>query len=411
MRVVLVNKFLYPKGGDAISTLSTGKLLSAHGHDVFLWGMEHPLNSDYPYKSLFVSNIDLDKPKNLEERIRITCNIFYSLEAKEKFNKLISLTRPDIIHLNNFAHQISPSILHVAKKHNIPVVMTMRDYKLVCPTYNMLLNGKPCEACKNSRYYKCLISKCTKRSYAKSFINTAEMYLHHNVLNIYSLIDLIIATSEFLKCKHIEMGLRNKIVFLPNFVDLAEYAPEYTWQENSIIYFGRLSSEKGLLTLINAVSSLNVKLKIIGDGPMARTLHDEARNLGLENVCFMGFKKDEDLKNEIRKSKFVVVPSEWYEAFGRTNIESFALGKPVIGARIGAIPELVKDDFTGSTFEAGNVEDLRSKIISLLQRPEMITRMGINARKFVEQEFNEERHYKELLNIYTQVILSRGKML
>lgn len=409
MKVMLVNKFLYPKGGDAISTLSTGRLLSAHGHDVFYWGMEHPLNDEYRYKELFVRNVDFDNPKNLKERIRVMLNIFYSIEAKNKFTRMIESNKPDIVHLNNFAHQISPSILDVTKKYKIPVVMTMRDYKLVCPTYNMLLNGKPCEACKNSKYYMCLVNRCTKRSYAKSLINTFEMYFHHCMLDIYSSIDLIIATSEFLKRKHVEMGLRNRVVCLPNFVDIKEYSPDYKWQENSIVYFGRLSSEKGIITLIDAVSSLDVKLKIIGEGPMSGILKDKINSLGLTNIYFMGFKKGEDLKNEIRKSKFVVVPSEWYEAFGRANIESFALGKPVVGARIGAIPELVKDDLTGLTFEPGNAVDLRSKITFLLNHPEKIGSMGMNARKFVEQELNEEKHYKGLIDVYRQAIFSKRK--
>lgn len=409
MKIILVNKYLYPKGGDAISTLSTGKLLSDRGHDVVFWGMDHPLNRSYPYEDLFVSNVDYDNPKNIKEQIKFMLNIFYSFEAKEKFRKLIELVKPDIIHLNNFAHQISPSILHVARKYNIPIVMTMRDYKLVCPTYSMLLNGKPCEKCKNAKYYRCFMNRCTKRSFLKSLINASEMYLHHCILNIYSLIDIVIATSEFLKAKHAEMGLHNRIIYLPNFVDLTEYTPEYRWQENSIIYFGRLSAEKGLFTLLEAVKGLDVKLKIIGDGPLLDVLVNETRSKELKNVCFMGFKRGNELKNEIKKSKFIVVPSEWYEAFGRTNIESFALGKPVIGARIGAIPELVKDNFTGLTFQAGNVSELRSKIEYLIQHPEMITQMGINARKFVEREFNEEKHYAELLKIYSQAISGKGK--
>jgi glycosyltransferase involved in cell wall biosynthesis len=404
MRILLINKFLYPKGGDAISTISTGELLRSNGHEVVFWGMDHPLNqSDYPYKQYFVPYVDLNNVFGIRNRFKTMINMFYSVEAKKRLDKLILIYRPDIVHLNNFAHQISPSILHVTYKYNIPVVMTMHDYKIVCPTYSMLLKGKTCEKCKEGRYYQCFINRCTKTSYTKSLLNTVEMYLHQNILRLYDLIDIFISPSMFMKSKCAEMGLLDRIVSLPHFINISEYCPKYERTEQSIVYFGRLSHEKGLLTLIRAMKNIpNITLKIIGEGPVKNYLQSEVFSMNLNNVNFLGYKSGQELKKEISNSIFVVFPSECYEVFGLAVIESFALGKPVIGSRIGGIPELVKDNETGLTFEPSNLEDLSAKIKELLNSPEKVVEMGKNARVYVERELNSEKHYSGLMEIYQQ---------
>ena len=154
MKVLLINKFLYPKGGDAISTLTTGDLLSKKGHDVVYWGMQHPSNPDYPYKEYFVPYVDYNKPQGIVQKFKAAANILYSFQAKDKIEEFLKTFKPDVIHLNNFAHQISPSILNAFHKNNIPTVMTLRDYKLVCPVYTMLSHSKTCEKCKGGRYYQ-----------------------------------------------------------------------------------------------------------------------------------------------------------------------------------------------------------------------------------------------------------------
>lgn len=404
MKVLLINKYLYPKGGDAVSTLNTGKSLLSKGHKIIFWGMQDPLNPEYQYKNFFVSQVDLNNPSGFKERIKITLNMLYSLEAKKKIEAVIKAEKPDIAHLNNFAHQISPSILHVFKKYNIPTIMTMHDYKLVCPTYNMISDGKPCEMCRKGKYYRCLLSKCTKNSYPKSLLNTIEMYLHHNILHIYDIVDVFISPSQFLLSELRDMGFRRKMKYLPNFVEIGDFKPQYNSTEESIIYFGRLSREKGLSTLIDAVGGLKVKLKLVGEGPLKADLESKVRNRNSDNVEFLGYKAGKELKNEIRNSMFVVLPSECYENSPMTIIEGFALGKPAVGARIGGIPELVKDNETGLTFQPGNAEDLRSKIECLVKSPEKIVEMGKNARAFIEKDLNAEKHYKSLMQIYEYAI-------
>jgi glycosyltransferase involved in cell wall biosynthesis len=405
MKVLLINKFLYPKGGDAISTLTTGRILEANGHEAVFWGMNHPDNPAYPFADIFVSQVDYEGDSGIFSKAGTAMNILYSFEAKKKMAALLERFRPDIVHLNNFAHQISPSILGVIKEHRIPIVMTMRDYKMVCPTYSMLTRGQVCERCKGGKFYHCGINRCTKRSLFKSLVNVAEMYLHHRILHIYDKIDLYISPSRFLKDKVEEMGLNGEVVYLPNCVDIDGFEPGYDWQEQSVVYVGRISHEKGIETLIDAVKEIKeIRLKIIGDGPIKRVLEEKISNEQISNVEFLGYRTGKALHDEIRRSMFLVIPSELYENNPRTVIEAFALGKPAVGARIGGIPELVRDWETGLTYVSGDVDDLRSKIQLMLDNKDRIPEMGQAARQYVEQELNSDVHYRNLMKIYEQAM-------
>jgi len=403
MKVLLVNKFLYAKGGDAISMLDTGRLLFAKGHQVIYWGMDHPSNSDYPHKEFFVSYVDLNKPGSIGRRIKITTNILYSFNARDKIERLVRLEKPDIVHLNNIAHQISPSILQVFRKYRIPVVMTLHDYKMVCASYLMINHGNICEACKDGNYHKCFLKKCVKNSRMKSFINMVEMYLHHRILHIYDSIDVFISPSLFLKKKLEDMGFNRKIIHLPNFIEDNGATLPHKTRVNTVLYFGRLSSEKGIKTLIKAVRGMDIELRILGTGPYENTLKRYVEAERIRNVFFLGYKTGNELTVEIRNALVVVIPSEWYENNPRTVLEAFSLGTPVIGARIGGIPELVQDYNTGLTFKPGNVDDLRRKLMYCIDNKKKVFEMGKTAQEFVCENFNQAQYYDKLMNIYRSV--------
>ena len=407
MKVLIINKFLYSRGGDATSALSTARLLSARGHEVILWGMHNHQNPPNRYEDTYVKESDLDKKGiGIRDKVLIARNILYSLEAKKKMEKLIGMVRPDIVHLHNFAHQISPSILHVFRKYNIPVVMTMHDYKLVCASYRMLSRGKPCERCAHGRYYHCFTARCVKNSALKSMLNTLEMYLHHDILHIYDLIDIFIAPSLFMKDEIKKMGFRGKVVHLPYFIDTEKYKPSFSdTRDVTILYAGRLSYEKGLFSLLQAMERLpDTKLLIIGEGPMKKALQEKAAKRDIKNVVFQGARSRDGVMDSIRSSAFTVVPSEWYENLPYVIIESFALGKPVVASRIGGIPELVIDGSTGMLFNAGDIDGLVSKIRLMFSGNNILSEMGKNARSMISRKCDPDMHYKSLINIYDTAI-------
>jgi glycosyltransferase involved in cell wall biosynthesis len=398
---LLVNKFFYLKGGDAKVFFDTAALLKQNGHMPVFFSMQHPENFSSEFSPYFISNIDFGGANKIGQ-LKAFSRIIYSVEAKRKIKRLVEQERPDIAHLHNIYHQISPSILDVLDEHSIPSVMTLHDYKLTCPAYTLLSMGSVCEECRDGKYYKVAQHKCTKQSFLKSSLSAIEMYIHHYLLHVYNKVKVFISPSAFLKSKIWEMGFRGEVVHLPNFIDSTRFTPAFNNDGRTFIYLGRLSVEKGLLTLLKAAGELKGRfnLKIIGDGPLREDLVAYARDNKLSNVEFLGYLHADAIKKEVSKAVFTVVPSEWYENNPMSIIESFALGKPVIGARIGGIPELVKDQETGLTFEPGSCSDLADKISQLIQNQKLVFDMGQNARLHVEQRLNPQVHYQVLMEIY-----------
>jgi len=226
------------------------------------------------------------------------------------------------------------------------------------------------------------------------------MYLHNRIFKSNNLIDVFISPSQFLKNMLREMGFVGNIIHLQNFVVPEEFNPSYKWGDKTVLYFGRLSREKGISTLLQAMEGLSVRCKIFGDGPDKDNIQTHIKEKNLTNTLLNGFVDREQLKKEVQKCMFVVLPSEWYENFPFSVIESFALGKPVIGSKIGGLPELIQDYKTGMTFEPGNAGDLRKKILYLLDNSEKISDLGKMARNYIEQNLNPKKHYKELMEIY-----------
>jgi len=404
MKILLVNKFFFFKGGSETAFFDTAQILKQKGHEVAFFSMHHSNNFESPYSKYFVDYIDYKEPHSLHEKIKGAVKLVYSLEAKNKIKKIIMDENPDIVHFHNIHSQISPSIISVLKKEKIPCVMTLHDYKLVCPVYTMLSKGKICERCSQEKFYHCFLNKCTKNSYSKSLLNTLEMYIHHNIMHVYDLIDEFISPSKFLINKIKEMGFSKNISYLPNPVFSQEFIYSYKWVSQTLVYNGRLSYEKGLHALLKAVKGLDVECRIYGDGPIKNELKRIKQKENLTNVFFYGHQSKERLMNQIKKAMFIVVPSEWYENSPYAVVEAFASGKPVIGSRIGGIPELIKENQTGLTFQPGNHYDLRKKILFFLNNPQKIIEMGKKARKFSEEKLNPIKYYDRLFDIYERIL-------
>lgn len=407
MKVLLVNKFFFLKGGAETSFFDTAEVLTKKGHEVIFFSMAHPANFESTYAKYFVSRVDFENTGSWLQQIEASLRILYSWEARENLDELLKAEKPDIVHLHNIHHQISPSILHTLKKYNLPTVMTLHDYKMVCPSWYLAIRNKPCERCAKGKYYHSVLTKCHKNSLTKSTLVCLESYLHHKILKSYQNICTFICPSKFLIRKIMEMGFRGNLIYLPNFVMADRIQPVYKSENKSVVYFGRISSEKGLRTLIRAVKSLPIKLQILGSGLIMKDLINVTEKEKISNVEFLGYLKRENLWEKIGNSMFTICPSEWYENNPISVLESFACGKPVIGSRIGGIPELVKENETGFLFNPGDMNELREKIECLLKTPENIIRMGMNARKLVESELSPEKHYCRLIEIYEGTIESK----
>jgi len=403
MRILQVNKFYYPQGGADKYFLDLSSALESSGDEVAVFSMADKQNLPNKFSSYFVSNINFNETKR-SDLLKIPGRIIYSFEAKRKFKKLVKDFKPDVIHIHNIYHQISPSILDVARKAKIPVVMHLHDYKLICPNYQLFVDGKTCEACRRTKYYHCTQKKCLKGSNAKSLLASVEMYIHHSILKIYEKnINTFIAPSQFMKREIVSFGWpENKIEVVVNpYSASLKTTPEEindTAEENYLLYFGRLSLEKGLSTLIKAAAINNNRLLFVGIGPEEANLKEEAKQLNVAE--FLGFKNGEELKSIILKAKAVIIPSIWFENMPLSLLEALSLGKIVLASNIGGIPEMIHDGANGLLFKAGDEIDLASKI-NLLEKIDK-TAFKKSALESV-QNFTLEYNTEKVKQIYEKI--------
>lgn len=410
MKILFVNKYCHPSGGPETVMLQSKEKLESLGNEVILFSMQHPRNLETKYSRYFVCNVDYNGSNSFLNKAKMSLNIFYSLEARKKMELLLDEEKPDLAHLHNIYHQISPSILPVLKRKNIPVVMTLHDFKLLCPNYTFLRKGKPCESCQGKYFYKAVIHRCVKNSYWKSLVCSLEMYFHRFLKIYQDSVDIFITLSQFSKEKMIQYGIpEEKLLLLPNYIDLPSNGTEKKLGEY-LLFFGHLSEKNGVFTLVQAMEKLKgVPLVIAGEGELLPALKEYVREKKLDNITFAGFLNGKKLEQTIENSLFTVFPAICYHNCPMSILESFAYNKPVIGSNLGSIPELINDGIDGLLFEPGNVEDLAEKIKYLYRHPLLAQKMGISARKKVEEKYSEEGYYKKLFGIYNDLIENGGK--
>lgn len=406
MKILQVNKFYYPRGGaDKYFLWLTGALEKA-GHEVAVFSMEHPKNLPTPWSRYFASRISFNEG-GVIDKLKTPGRVLYSFSVKRKFSRLIKNFRPDVIHIHNIYHHLSPSILTVARRNHIPVVMHLHDYKLISPDYN-LLNAAASRK-KNiqpKKYYQYLFSRNVKSSYAATALAVLEMYLHHSILNIYRKnVSIFIAPSKFMRDTVVKAGWpENKIsvVYNPYSPDLKAETPigKNPAVEDYLLYFGRLNSEKGIATLIKAAARINRKVKIAGIGPEEPTLKKIAEESKAQ-VEFLGFKTAAELRPLITGAKAVIIPSVWPENMPLSLLEAMNLGKIVIAARIGGLPEIIKDEENGLLFNPGNEDDL----ICQIKRLDSVDREKLSrAAAATAGNFSPEKNLTEIIHIYEHVI-------
>ncbi len=402
MKILLINKFYYLKGGAERHFFELKEMLERHGHEVVVFSMQDEKNIPSPYSKYFVSEVNFENVALNWQGLRTAGRMLYSFEARRKISQLLDAEKPDLVHVHNIYHQISPSILSAIKKRNIPIVQTLHDYKLLSPNYALFCHGKICECALGGKYYTCIRHRCIKNSYIASALSALEMYFHKTLQLYEKNIDVFICPSIFMARQLKRWGIRAKrIEQIYNFV--SETAPTENVIGDYFVYVGRLSEEKGLPLLLEAFAGLPSKLKIVGTGPLEKELRQRVRTEGMKNVEFLGYREGEELSDIVSKSLAVVVPSQWYENCPLVILEAYQHGKPVIATEIGGIPELVRQGQTGYTFKLGSPNDLRKKIQLMIENTSRVDEMGQNAKAFSDQ-FRTEKYYQKLITIYESLV-------
>jgi glycosyltransferase involved in cell wall biosynthesis len=412
MKILYINKYFWLKGGAETVYFLDRESAIEKGCDVIDFSMQHPRNYKSKQEQYFISNIDYHEQNSgrtdLTNKAKLFINMISNREALTKLAALIAKEKPDIAHLHNIYHQLSPAIIPLLNREGIKIILTLHDYKLICPSYLMINKGKICEKCLGGKFYNATIQTCKDDSMLKGLLLSLEAYWHEWKKS-YEMVDLVLSPSQFL-ANLVESNRKDikRIKVLKNGVDTNKLQPSVV-DKNYALFFGRITMEKGVETLLKAYDKLfgdsknsaenGFGLKFVGEGDIVPRLKEE-----YPNVEFMGYKTGDDLKKIVSESSFVVVPSEWYENCSMTVLESMAYGKAIIGSRIGGIPEQVEDGKNGLLFKMADVDQLAEKMSILINNAELRLEMGKNAREKVENEYSIAKHKERLFKFYDEMM-------
>lgn len=407
MKFLLVNKFHYKKGGAETYYFTLANGLIEKGHNVVFFSMKHINNEHCEQEKYFVSNKEYNKKTSILKKIKSYTSFVYSKEAYMKISELLDNEKPDIVILNNFHRQLTSSIVDAIYERKIKIIWVIHDLIALCPNYTMLDgDGKVCEDCCNGNYIGCLKKKCVKKSFFKSLLAVKEAK-YNKKHNTYSKINLFITPSKFYKEKLVAYGFdASKIKYMRNpFSYSKSSVVDSLASDNYILYFGRLSYEKGLITLINSVAGTKYNLKIVGTGIIEDDLKKYVLENNIANVEFFGYKAGEELENIIVKSKCVVLPSEWYENGPYSALEAMNLGVPLIVSNLGGLPELVKNGENGYIFEHSDVQSLKKAIDNIFSLDnETYLKMKMATLKFARENFSLTNYIDRLMEVINEEI-------
>ena len=398
MKILMINKFLYPNGGSETYVFKLGEALEQHGHEVQYFGMDHEGRCVGNHVNAYTSNMDFHGGSKLS-KLSYPFRTVYSTEARKKLRLVLDDFQPNVCHINNFNYQLTPSvILEIVKwrketGHQCKIVYTAHDYQLICPNHQLKnpITQENCEKCLGGHFVNCVKGKCIHGSAAKSVIGMmeAEFWKWNGA---YKYIDKIICCSDFLKKKMDTNPLfKEKTIALHNFTE--EVETKDITKKDYVLYFGRFSEEKGMDTLITVCRELpDIHFIFAGSGPLKEKVD------AVKNIIDVGFQKGDELEKLVREARFSIYPSEWYENCPFSVMESQMYGTPVLGADIGGIPELIQAGRTGELFESGNADSLREMVKKLWLNKELCGEYSENCKKIHFDTLNE--YYKKIMEIY-----------
>lgn len=394
MKILFANKFFFRNGGSEVVMFNEMDLMRQSDNDVIEFSMRDPRNLPSKYDRYFVSEKSYRSPSR-SSKIKSALSLIHSPEAVEKITALIIDEKPDILHCHNIYHQLTPSIINAASRLNIPVVLTLHDYKPICPVYTRLRGGDVCTKCSNGRFESLLTQRCADGSIGKSALLWAEAR-YHAAVRSYQRVNRFIAPSRFMRDAMTHRFGTDKVVHIPNGIDASRIKTSED-DDRYVLYLGRLSLEKGVETLLqtHAADNASWRLVIAGTGPMLEDYRSR-----FPSAEFVGHLTGEALEATLRKASVIVVPSEWHENSPLSILEAMAHAKPIVASRIGGIPELVRDGVTGLLFEAKNSRELSDRIRTLIDDSGLRTKLGREARRVVETEYSLSKHATALLSLY-----------
>jgi len=407
LNILLANASWYPSGGDWTYVNSIKNIYENNGHNIIPFAMMNNNNFPTQYDKWFIKHVDykeLNKNKSISNSVKVLAQSIYSFESKKKLKSLLEVVSIDIAQLNNISNVHTPSIIDVLKKANIPIVWRVLDYKLICPNRTFLSHGKICESCLKHKYYQCVLKKCKKDSILASTIAAMDNYFYY-LSPHYRHVSMFLFQSEFTRDMFVKYGFdREKTCIIENPYETNDINPCFNGK-NYILYFGRLSNEKGIVTLLKAMVDLpNIALKIVGDGPEYSNYVNYTKKHNIKNVSFLGPKWNEELEPIIKDCEFVVLPSEWYDPNPLVVLQAYSYGKPVVASDIGGLSDMIIHNSTGLLFKAKDKLELIKNIDYLYKNKDMISGMGRNARSIVEKKYNPENYYRKTNNLFSSLI-------
>jgi glycosyltransferase involved in cell wall biosynthesis len=412
MRVLQVNKFIYRRGGAEGYMLDLATLLRGDGHTVEFFGMQHPRNDEVAYGAHFPSEVAFDaEAVGIAARSRSVARMMWSSTAHRGVSEVLDDFRPDVIHAHNVYHQLSPSVLRPGRRRNLPTVMTVHDYKLVCPTYQLLANGQPCEDCIPKKFHHAVTNRCRNQSAVSSGLMAVELSLH-TALRLYDSVDVFLCPSDFLRTMLVRGGLpEDRVRLLRNFADPRnlEFPPKPA-PGSGFLAAGRLAPEKGIDLAIRAAAAAgpDIRLRVAGEGPEAARLHALADEVAPGQVEFLGWCERETVSRLLRESTAALVTSTWYENQPLAVLEAFATRTPVIATRIGGLGELVTDQQTGILVAPDDVAGMAAAMRRLQDDPVAAETMGTAAAEYVRRVHDPRAHVDELLDVYERAAFVRS---
>ncbi len=413
MKILAAEKYHFVTGGASRVFFETNRLLEARGHSVIPFTGAYPENLPTPYAKYFVPRFTMfggeeTRRASAAGMIKAFADALYARDVAAAVRRIIADHRPDVAHLHTILYQLSPSLIEILKRRGVPVVQTLHDFSLACASRYLFADGAICERCRGGRYQNVLLRNCCNGSRPVSLMSFSARAVHALFKLYPGKVDLFIAPSRFVREKMIAWGLpARRIEIIPHFLSPAAPAPDLpAVEDGTILYAGYLIRQKGIFTLLRAMAQLpRLRFRVAGRGPEGPAFAAAVRSLGLANVEILGFLDGDALAAAVRRASFLVFPSESYETFGMGILEAFLAGKPVVASNLGAYPELVEDGRRGGLlFEAGNAEDLASKIDRLSRDEAVRTALGRSGRVYARRAHGPELHYERLMRAYERVI-------